>query len=277
MSKLSRGLAIGFILLVNFLLSTANSADLIFTSPPRESPATGEIQYGPVAAYLTKLLKTKVTYKHPGNWLNYQREMRDNKYDIVFDGPHFASWRMAHIGHDMIAKLPGSLVFYLVRKKDDSSINSLRDLIGKRICGISMPNLSTLSILSGYPNPARQPVIVGVKGGMKGVAKALGKNRCNAYVFRDKFFNKAFKPEVRDTLQIIYTSKPMPNQAISAGQRVTPAQKKAMTHSLTIGNGVDSTQSIRKRFAGKARSMVKATNEEYQNYNMLLEGVIFGW
>lgn len=277
MGKLSHGLIIGSIVLSNFLFSTANAADLIFTSPPREKPADGAKQYGPVAQHLSQILQTKVVYKHPGNWLNYQREMRDGKYDIIFDGPHFASWRMAHIGHDMIAKLPGSLTFFLVRRKENTSINELNDLIGKRICGISMPNLSTLSILSGYPNPVRQPVIVGVKGGMLGVAKSLEKDRCDAYVFRDKFFMKKLKPEVRNSLQIIYKSQPLPNQVISASQRVTPAQKKAMAHSLTVGNGIDSTQAIRKRFAGKARSMVKATNEEFKNHNRLLEGVIFGW
>lgn len=277
MSKFSRVLVVGGILLINFVFSTANSADLIFTSPPRETPAVGAIHYGPVAAYLTQLLKTKVTYKHPGNWLNYQREMRDGKYDIVFDGPHFASWRMAHIGHDMIAKLPGSLIFFLARKKDDTSINTFDDLIGKRICGISMPNLSTLSILSGYPNPVRQPVIIGVSGGMKGVEKAVTQNRCNAYVFRDKFYAKFLKPEIRDSLQIIYKTKPLPNQVISAGPRLTAAQKMAMQHALTVGNGVESTKGIRKRFAGKARSFIKASNEEFKGLNRLLEGVIFGW
>lgn len=277
MGKLSHGLIIGSIVLSNFLFSTANAADLIFTSPPREKAAAGAKQYGPIAQHLTQLLKTKVVYKHPGNWLNYQREMRDGKYDIVFDGPHFASWRMEHIGHDMVAKLPGKLIFFLVRKKEDTTINTLNDLIGKRICGISMPNLSTLSILNGYPNPVRQPVIIGIKGGMKGVAKSLAKNRCNAYVFRDKFFMKKLKPAVRNSLQIIYKSPPLPNQVISAGQRVTPAQKKAITHSLTVGKGIDSTNTLRKRFAGKARAMVKATNQEFKNHNRLLEGVIFGW
>lgn len=277
MDKFARGFIIGSIVFFNLLFSAANAAELIFTAPPREKPAAGAKVYGPIAQHLSQIMKTKVTYKHPGNWLNYQREMRDGKYDIVFDGPHFASWRMAHVGHDMVAKLPGKLIFFLVKKKGDKSINTINDLIGKRICGISMPNLSTLSVLNAYPNPVRQPVIIGVKGGMKGVAKSYKKNRCSAYVFRDKFFMKKLPPEIRNSLQIIYKSKPLPNQVISAGQRVTPAQKKAITHSLTVGNGVASTKGLRKRFAGKARSLLKASNGEFKNHNLLLEGVIFGW
>ena len=279
MGKLFQGFIIGSIVIGNFLFSAASAfaADIVFTAPPREKPAAGMKVYGPIAQHLSQIMKTKVTYKHPGNWLNYQREMRDGKYDVIFDGPHFASWRMAHIGHDMIAKLPGKLIFYLVKEKSNTKINSLSDLIGQRICGISMPNLSTLSILAAYPNPVRQPVIIGVRGGMKGVVKSLKKNRCDAYVFRDKFYLKKLKPEVRNNLKILHTSKPLPNQVISAGQRVTPAQKKAISHSLTVGKGIDSTKALRKRFAGKARSFVKTSNDEYKNHNRLLEGVIFGW
>ena len=85
--------------------------DLILTAPPREKPEVGAAEYGPLANYLSKLLGKKVKYVHPGNWLNYQREMRADHYDIIFDGPHFASWRIAHLGHDALVRLPGTLEF----------------------------------------------------------------------------------------------------------------------------------------------------------------------
>ena len=277
MSKLFLKFFLGLFIVLSLPISNTSAAEIIFTAPPREKPAAGKKIYGPIAKQISKVINAKVVYKHPGNWLNYQREMRDGKYDIIFDGPHFASWRMAHIGHQMLVKLPGKLAFYLVKKKSNTSISSLNDLIGKRICGISMPNLSTLSILNAYPNPVRQPVIVGVSGGMKGVAKAAAQDKCDAYVFRDKFFKRKLKPEVQKTFQIIYKSKPLPNQVISAGPRLTAAQKKAIIHSLTVGNGIDSTAGVRKRFAKKARSFLVAKNEEYKKHNQLLEGVIFGW
>lgn len=277
MVRLLSRLILGYVILLNPLINIAMAADIIFTAPPREKPAAGKKLYGPIANHLSKLLNRKVVYKHPSNWLSYQRDMRDDKYDIIFDGPHFASWRMAHLGHDMLVKIPGHLGFMLVKPKTETAINNINDLIGKRICGISMPNLSTLSILAAYPNPVRQPVIVGVKGGMKGVVKALLKNKCNAYVFRDVFYKKKIKAELKQNLQVLYKSKPLPNQVISASKRISPAQKKAIIHSLTLGKGVDSTKGVLKRFGGKARTFVKATNEEYKGHNMLLEGVIFGW
>ncbi|MEK7734742.1 MAG: PhnD/SsuA/transferrin family substrate-binding protein [Pseudomonadota bacterium] len=51
--------------------------------------------YQPIADYLSSKLGRKVVYRHVDNWLSYQSEMRKGKFDIVIDGPHFVSWRMA--------------------------------------------------------------------------------------------------------------------------------------------------------------------------------------
>jgi len=107
-------------------------AELIMTAPPREQPEAGEKIYAPLAAHLTELLGEKVTYKHPKNWLEYQRDLRHDVYDIVFDGPHFVSWRVAHLNHDVLVKLPGTLEFVIVINKDDQDIKVMKDLVGKK-------------------------------------------------------------------------------------------------------------------------------------------------
>lgn len=66
-------------------------AELILTAPPREKASVGETLYGPLAQHLSSLLGEPVVYKHPNNWLEYQRDVRKDVYDIVFDGPHFVS------------------------------------------------------------------------------------------------------------------------------------------------------------------------------------------
>ena len=258
---------------------SAQAEGLILTSPPRETPEAGLKMYGPIADYLTKALGVAVTYKHPGNWLRYQREMRGDKYDIIFDGPHFISWRMEHLGHEPLVKLPGNLQFILVSKAGRDEYKHPDELIGKRICGIPSPNLSILSILDYYRNPVRQPVIKGIKGGMPKVYSTLmdDKAGCNAAVLRTAYYNKKLTKEQRDGLKTIILGKAMPNQGISVSKRLTKAYKDIIVRELTIGKGVDSTQGILKRYAGKAKSFIPVAQGEYDGFNMLLEGVIFGW
>lgn len=258
---------------------SALAEGLVLTGPPRETAEKGMKMYGPIAAHLTKTLGVKVTYEHPGNWLKYQREMRNDKYDIVFDGPHFIAWRVAHLGHEALIKLPGKLQFMLVNAKDNTEVKGPDKLIGKRICGISPPNLSTLSVLDYYRNPVRQPIIKGIRGGMGKVHKSfVGKKaKCDAAVLRTAYFKKKLKPEQREKLKTLYLSKAMPNQAISVSKRVSRRLKNKITSELTIGKGVTSTKGILKRFGGKAKNFIPVKTGEFDGYNMLLEGVIFGW
>lgn len=254
--------------------------DLILSAPPREAVQAGMEMYGPIAAHLTKLLNVKVTYQHPDNWMKYQHDMRNNKYDIVFDGPHFISWREENLGHEVLIKLPGKLQFVLVIDKDNIKIKKPDDLIGKNICGISPPNLSTLSVLDYYRNPVRQPVIKGIKGGMKKVFNSLAtkdEKKCDAAVLRTTFYNKKLKKQQRAKIKTIYKSKLMPNQGISVSNGISPELKLRIKSSLTTGEGVASTRGLLKRFAGKATSFIPVKKKEYAGYNNLLEGVIWGW
>lgn len=254
------------------------AADLILTAPPRESEAAGKKLYAPLASHIGQLIGAKVVYQHPRNWLNYQRELRDNKYDIIFDGPHFISWRIAHLKHDVLVKLPGQLEFYLVSKADDNSVNSLDDLIGQKICGISPPNLSTLTVLDRFRNPVRQPVINGIRGGMGKVYQAFDSGKCKAAVLRTTFYKKKLQQAQRDKLKILFHSTPLPNQAISVSPRLGANAKNKILQSLTLGDGTKASNAVVKRFAGKkAKSFIPAKNDEYAGHNMLLEGIIFGW
>lgn len=264
--------------LMGSIVAESVAASLILTAPPRELKAAGEKLYGPLALHLSKLLKTTVEYQHPGNWLNYQRNMREDKYDIIFDGPHFISWRIAHLKHDVLVKLPGKLEFYLVTDKDKKLLESLEQLVGKKICGISPPNLSTLTVLDRFRNPVRQPVIKGIKGGMGKVFEAFKAGNCDAAVLRTTFYKKKLQQQDRDKLKILFHSTPLPNQAISVSQRLNQSLKKRIVRSLTLGDGIKASKDIVKRFGGKStKSFVEVKSSEYKGHNDLLEGVIFGW
>lgn len=279
--KLLRCLSKTNILVLLFLMFPMNivfASDLILTAPPRESAKAGNKLYRPIASYLSKVLKRKVTYKHPGNWFNYQNKMRNDKYDIIFDGPHFVSWRIAHINHEVLIKLPGDLQFMVVTDLNNEDVNEGKDMFGKKFCGISPPNLSSLSFLATFANPMLQPQVKGIKGGMKKVFEAFEQKKCQAAVLRNVFYEKKLSQEKRDKLKVIFTSRVMPNQALSVSSRLSKNEKTKITNALLKGKGVTSLDGIVKRFSGKERKpFIGTNNNEYLSYNRYLEGVIFGW
>jgi len=263
------------IILLSLHCALAN-ADLVLTSPPRETPASGQKQYGPLAAQLTKVLGEKVTYVHPKGWLYYQRDMRLDKYDIVFDGPHFISWRVKQFNQIPVAKLPGTLSFIVFTKKSNTDLNKLEDLYNKPMCGIAPPNLATLTVLAQYPNPVRQPRLVTVKGGAPGVYKAFKSGKCTTAVIRDKYYMKKIPKNERDELKEIFHSLPVSNQGISVSARVTPEQREKIIKDLTMADN-KALAPILKRFGGKAKKMIPATAADYDQQYKLLTGIIFGW
>src|SRR3989344_3328376 len=89
--------------------------------------------------------------------------MQKGKNDIVFDGPHFVSWRMAALQHEPVAKLPGKLAFVAVVKTDDPDITEIKDMAGRQVCAFAPPNLATLTFLAEFENPSRQPRIINVE------------------------------------------------------------------------------------------------------------------
>lgn len=265
------------ILALSVFAPILHAQDLILTAPPRETPQAAQQQYGPLANYLSKLFGRRVKYVFPGNWLSYQRDMRHDKYDIIFDGPHFMSWRIAHLENTAVVVLPGHLEFYLLTKYDNNAINSINDMIAKTFCAVPPPNLASLSIIAAFTNPVEQPVIKGIRGAAKAVYGAFMKGDCDALVLRTAYFKKRMTSEQRAKLKIVYASKPYPNQGITVSKRVTPRERELMVKGLTEGDGVKATIPILKRFGGKATHFIPADNKEFAGINNLLEGVIFGW
>ncbi len=267
---------------VLFLLCccSAARADLLLTAPPRESVADGQKQYGPLAEKLTQILGEKVTYQQPKGWLFYQRDMRADKFDIVFDGPHFISWRIKRFGHTPVAKLPGTLVFIVVTEKgakgfNRRNINTIDDLKNVKVCAVAPPNLSSLTVLTEYKDPVSLPIMVNAKGGMKGVYSAFKNGKCQAAIMRDKFFIKKVPQHERDDLKIIFRSEPVANQGITVSRRVTEEQRTLITAALTEVSA--STTPILKRFTPKAEKMLYTDNADYKNYYKFLSGVVYGW
>jgi len=257
------------------LLCNIAYAELILSAPPRESPDKGRQTYAPVARYLEHILGEDVTYKHPGGWMEYSSDMRNGKYDIVFDGPHFAAWRMKHINHVAIARLPGKLIFYVIAKRDDKRLTSIRKLNATTFCGLASPNLGTMTIYSYFESSAIYPEIYEVKGGFKGVYKAFKEGKCRAAIVRDNIYKKLNEEEKR-AIKIIYKSEPLPNQTLTVTKALF-IRTKNLSSKLTTKESNKAGLEIFNRFSKKAKYFLQAQSKDYDEIEALLERSVWGW
>ncbi|MDH5424258.1 MAG: phosphate/phosphite/phosphonate ABC transporter substrate-binding protein [Gammaproteobacteria bacterium] len=271
--KINNGFALSLVLLIFPVLV---NAELIFSAPPREKPDVGEKLYGPIAESLSVMLGEKVVYKHPRDWLTYSMKMRRGDFDIIFDGPQFSAWRMQHIQHVPLVRLEGHLGFFIVAKKD-AGLNGIQDLVARKICGLASPNLATIAMLREFKNPVRQPIFVETKGGMKGIFNNIKSGKCDAAVMRDGFYKNILTEEQRAQFTIIWKSKRMPNQTITASKKIPQQLREQVIATLTSQKGSASADGLFKRFSKNSKQFIASENKDYENLNMLLEGVVWGW
>lgn len=255
------------------------AAELIFSAPPRESAEDGEALYAPIAERMSELLDREVEYVHPDGWLEYSNAIRDDEYDIVFDGPHFAAWRIREHGHRPVARLAGELKFYVVIDRDNDDISDLDDLVGKRVCGPASPNLGTLTFLSQYDNPLQQPAVYSPSGGFVRMFKGLEDGECDAAVMRTLAFHNALEPNQQGTARIIYESDSMPNQGFTASSELSQVERDQLRHGITGEPAPgDPLAALVDRFGGgEASRFIESTAEEHEGVDNVLRGVIRGW
>ena len=250
----------------------ANAAEeYVFTAPPRGAPAQEAKVYEPIAKYLSQATGKNIVYQHPDNWLSYQNQMQKGAYDLVFDGPHFISWRMVQTQHTPLAKLPGKLAFVVATSAKDSQFSGLKDLAGRTICGLAPPNLATLTMQAQFDNPARQPLIVEVPSFGVGYKAMVKGKKCQAAVMRDKLFNKLNKEN--GAARAIWTSKGVSNQGFSAGPRFSAEDKRKMQQALVAPEAQTTMAAFFDRFSKNNKQLQVATTEDYTGLAVLLKDV----
>lgn len=257
----------------------ANAEPLYFGAPPREGSETKSRElYQPVINELSRILGRDIQFKYQENFFKYGSEMRKDGYDIIFDGPHFATWRINHLGHQAVVALPGHLKFMVITKKAKDWVKNKDSLIAKKICGPSIPNLATLSAQSAYSSSLiRQPTFEAIPGGMKGSMKAFKNGRCDAVVLRDNFYLKKITPAERKHLKIVFVTKPQPNQTITASERISGDEVDAMKRFFISNKGKEVANKMLNKFSKNRKEFINAYPEVYKGLDELLIKYAWGW
>ncbi len=240
-------------------ISIPQSSDpdvLVFTSPPRETVEEGQRIYAPIAAYLSKAIGKTIIYRHPGTWGAYRSEMLKGSYDLIFDGPHFNSYRAEKLNHNILVKLPGRHEFVVIVRKDEKYA-TVSQMGGRRFCSHAPPNLGALVLLSQFDNPARQPYIVPTDGWDK-IYEGVVSGQCSGGILPLANLQKLDK---NGAMKVIHKTAPMPNQAFSAGPRLSIEEQAKIAMALTSPNAVGPTEKLRSTFKGE--QLISASNTEY--------------
>jgi ABC-type phosphate/phosphonate transport system substrate-binding protein len=231
---------------------------MVLSAPPREDERSAKEMYGPIADYLSQATGKKVVFQYSRDWLSYQTEMKKGAYDIVFDGPHLNGWRAAKLQHNTLAKAPGEHVFVVAALKHDDKLSEVRQLAGRRVCSMNPPNLGALTLLSEFSNPSRQPVITHIDG-WEDIYKGLIDGRCQAAVLPLKNLQKYDRGALT---KILHRGPVFPNQAFSAGPRVTREDQAKLARALTATESSAITAKLREAYAIEG-GFVPAKKEEY--------------
>ena len=238
---------------------------LVFTAPPRETPEAGEEIYQPVATYLSQVIGKKVRYKHPGTWGVYRTEMLKGSYDIIFDGPHFNSYRMEKLSHNILVKIPERHEFTVIVRKDKTSFQNIQQMAGRTFCTHAPPNLGTLVLLGQFDNPSRQPVIINTKG-WEQIYEGVISGKCVGGVLPALNLKKYDKT---GQTRIVFKTQAMPNQAFSAGPRVSLEDQTRMARALSSPDAAAATEKLRAAYK-VGDSFALASNQEYQGLAVYL-------
>lgn len=267
----------GFGALAGSLLPGFAAAEYVLTAPPREDAAAGLSVYGPLAEHLSALLGEKVVYQHPGDWRSYERKMRAGEYDIVFDGPHFAAWRIEKgLAHPLV-KLPGGMDFVMVVRADQADLKDVQSLIGKRVCMLPSPNLTAMTAYSMFQNPTRQPQFVPVRGGMAQLAEKVASGACVAAVLRSSFYERKLSDAQRQNLRVLAQSQPLTNQGITVSDRLSPQARQQLASSLLGDDGRKAAAALLSRFGNPDKGFEAAAADDYAGQNLLKQNMLFGW
>ncbi len=253
-------------------------ADLIFGVPPADTQLNGQDIYRPLVDYLARTLGQNITYEVAPNWLSYQRDIREGRFDLAFDGPHLVGWRVMHGDHTPLVRLPSPLRYHVLVRASDNATTSLDSLVGQRVCALAPPDLSALMLYDFYLNPTRQPSLESVAGDFDQVYEAFAQGRCVAMILPEAFVDNRLPGGAQGELRILATTPELPNQALTAGPRLSPQDKDRAARALSQGaEAAQASTLLRAKFDPRAPQLVTTGVGEYAGFNLLLEGAVFGW
>lgn len=270
MKMLLKGLSLA-LLLVTPVGHAENEDTVVFSTAPTHSPEEVRRLYKPLVSFLSKVTDRQFVVEPADNFIEYSNNMRAGKYDMLFDGPHLVAWRMVHLGHTPVARLPGEIKIVVVAKKD-SPVDTMQDLeVGRnKVCAFASPNMLTMAFLSYFPNPSRQPVLLRAQG-FKQIEQCVLKGHGEVAVLRDRLWSKMDQTSLK---LIAAPERGYPERTFSLSRKLDVKLRDRIAEAMLSEEGQQAMQPILKRF--KKDRLEKVAASDYIGLDNLL-GTVWGF
>lgn len=229
----------------------------VFSAPPRGTAKTQRALYTPFVQFLSGAIGRPLSYRSAHSWFVYGSLMARHQYAIVFDGPQFTAWRDVHTHYRPLVRLQRPFVFEIIARRG-THITTLRQLAGRPVCANSFPNLATI-ILDRHTSGVTPPYLIAQRGPEANIRQLL-KGVCQATVVPQSLADGVNA----STIRVLYTSRPYPNQALSAGPQVPTVLRQRIRAALLSAPG---EQLAARLFHG---TFVPAHRSEYAPYAGIL-------
>ena len=244
--------------------AVAPAKPYVLVAAPRETAARGERDYGPVAAFLTKVLHHPVVYQHPNGWLTYELWIWKDHADIYFDGPQFVAWRLHYLHQTLGPRVPQTQDWRLYTWKG-SSVKTLRGAAtGATLCAPPVPNFGTLWVTGLFPNPSRQPYIRNMHGWKK-IFKAVTDHECTLGI--GPRLTLHYLDAAHKKITILRRSRHYPNQGFTVSRKLPESVRHAIVRALLSPAGEKAMMRLRKRFS-HGRRLVAGQVSQYRNVDV---------
>ncbi len=246
--------------------STIQAEGLVFSTAPTHSPEEATKLYAPLARYLSAVTGEPVVFRPVENYIRYNWMVLKDEADLLFDGPHLSSWRMARFGHVPLVRFPGEIrIVVAVREDGPTTLEELGR--GRKVCAFASPNMLTLAFMNHFTNPARQPQMLREQG-FADVLECLRSERGQAAVLRDKIWEKTDQTGLR---LLPLPDRGYPERTLTVATRVGPALREKIRTALLSPEGAGAAAELLKRF--KKERFVAAKPEAYAGLDVLLNPV----
>lgn len=256
----------GFLVAVTFSIfaPVTQAGEYTFVVQPILPAEQTKEAFLPLTQYLSRQTGHDIKLVTSINFLSYWETMKKNtQYDLVLDAAHLTAYRVKRMGYNVLAKRADAVSYTLVTG-ENADILEPEELIGKSIASIGSPSLGMLRVEEMFPNPLRQPVIIEVNNSVDSIKKVIEGKAVGAMVPT---------PLVGQYPQLITvtTTEQVPHTAISASSSVPADVQNAIRKALLDASKTEAGQQMLS--AINFPSFEAATNEQYNGYESLLEGV----